>query len=261
MTTASQEKIDEIAFFFNSSVSPHNFAHFCMDLLPQIAFFHYIRSLGINVLPVISEQFKYPIMSVLFKHLVAEKYMVLKANKSYVFDDMLVPKALNSFFAKDAYPEFTKAALNYVQTDIRQTFDLDKHLPDKKIFVTRKDGTTENQGFLRQYRNQSELEILMQENGFTFVTVSNYKPRELIHLFAQAKVVVGVHGAGLLNVIFSNQSVSVIELSVPNRPLTPPCNERFIKAYGMAYEQIPVVTEDSASIDLTKLQDAVDKTI
>jgi len=255
----SQEKIMEVAFFFNSSRAPYNFAHFCLDLLPQLAFFYFVRSLGIKMVPVLSHPFKYPIMRKLFKQLVAQEYITLDHTKAYVFKDLLIPKAINSFFEIDVHPKFTDTALNFVKTKIRETFNLGKHQLDKKLFITRKDGLTENKGFLRQYSNQSELEQFLLDNGFTFVTVSDYKPLELIHLFAKAKVVVGAHGAGLLNTIFSSDSVSIIELCIPKRPKTPPCNSRFIKAYGMDIYQIPVMSHDKASIDLKKLQDRLNK--
>ena len=70
-------------------------------------------------------------------------------------------------------------------------------------------------GLPRQVANAVDLYPLLQRHGFELVDAEELSAREQIALFCETSVVMGVHGAGLTNLIFQPQGSVVIELLPP----------------------------------------------
>jgi tetratricopeptide (TPR) repeat protein len=79
----------------------------------------------------------------------------------------------------------------------------------RKIFISRADAVGRN------LINSSEVEGALRERGFDIVTLSGRNARDQIELFSSASHVVGVHGAGLTNVLFSPPGTRVLEVLPP----------------------------------------------
>lgn len=75
----------------------------------------------------------------------------------------------------------------------------------ERIFVTRKDATR------RQMKNVTQVEELLQARGFEIIDPGNFSVAEQVQMFSDAEVIVGVHGAGLTNIAYSND-LKIIEL-------------------------------------------------
>lgn len=87
-----------------------------------------------------------------------------------------------------------------------------KNSPDKmnsKLFVIRDDG---------RLKNENELETALSALGFTSVSPGEMTLCEQIILFNNADIVVGVHGAGLVNTMFCKEQAKVIEIIPTNYP-------------------------------------------
>jgi capsular polysaccharide biosynthesis protein len=76
----------------------------------------------------------------------------------------------------------------------------------RRIYVTRKS----TRG--RRIVNHDEVGVLLAEHGFAEVTPEGLSVQEQIALFGQAEAVIGVHGAGLTNAVFSAPGTLLIEL-------------------------------------------------
>jgi capsular polysaccharide biosynthesis protein len=72
-----------------------------------------------------------------------------------------------------------------------------------KIYINRKD---------RTLKNEKELHVLLKSAGFAILNLEEYSIDEQVHYFLNAEMVVGFHGAGLANLLFSKTSVKVIEI-------------------------------------------------
>lgn len=73
----------------------------------------------------------------------------------------------------------------------------------RKIFLTRK---------RRRFDNQDEIESYATGLGFEIVDTEGMPLRDQIKLFCDAKCVISNHGAGLTNLVFANDGISVVEL-------------------------------------------------
>lgn len=85
----------------------------------------------------------------------------------------------------------------------------DDHSSDQKIYISREDA--EN----RKVTNEKEVIGLLSSLGFKHYILSNLTFKEQIQLFQSASIIVGPHGSGLSNIIFSDENSTLIEF-IPN---------------------------------------------
>ena len=64
----------------------------------------------------------------------------------------------------------------------------------------------------RKVINEDDLSEILVEFGFKIVFAEEYTALEQIHLFKDAEAVMGLHGAGLSNMLFCKEGTKVIEL-------------------------------------------------
>ncbi|TKX52297.1 glycosyltransferase family 61 protein, partial [Halorubrum sp. SS7] len=74
-----------------------------------------------------------------------------------------------------------------------------------RVYISRDDADE------RRVVNETQVVRLLEDYGFSRVILSNLSLAEQIVLFYQADVVIGPHGAGLLNAVYS-EDVQVIEI-------------------------------------------------
>ena len=75
-----------------------------------------------------------------------------------------------------------------------------------KLFVSRGSAAS------RRVVNEAELEPVLAEHGFEVVDPAGMSIAEQVALFSRASVVVGPHGAGLTNLLFSPPGTRVVEI-------------------------------------------------
>ncbi len=78
--------------------------------------------------------------------------------------------------------------------------------PARRIFVSRADAAS------RRIANEAEIATLLQKHGFEVVECARMSVPEQIAAFADAAIVVGAHGAGLTNLLFSRAGTHVVEI-------------------------------------------------
>lgn len=76
----------------------------------------------------------------------------------------------------------------------------------KKIYVSRSDA------FRRKVLNEEELMRSLEKRGFQMVIPGKYNVADQSKLFEDAEIIIGPHGLGLVNMLFSNNLKTVIEL-------------------------------------------------
>jgi hypothetical protein len=80
---------------------------------------------------------------------------------------------------------------------------------EKLYYVSRADAT------IRRLINENEVIDFLKAKGFEILTLTGMPLQEQIEIFSRAKIVIGPHGAGLTNVIFSAKENILVEL-MPN---------------------------------------------
>ena len=106
--------------------------------------------------------------------------------------------------------------------------------PQRRLFVIRA-GTDR-----RRLRDEAALAARLQRHGFEAVDPGSLPFVEQIKLFASARIVVGVHGAGLTNMIFSRRELTLIELRAPQNTTA---YAAFATIRQQRYVEIPVTVE------------------
>ena len=84
----------------------------------------------------------------------------------------------------------------------------------KRLYIARSDA-----GY-RRLLNEAEVVRALERQGFQVVEGSTLSLKQKIELFADAEVILGVHGAGLANLIFAPRGSIVVEIYDPEH-LTP----------------------------------------
>ncbi len=91
---------------------------------------------------------------------------------------------------------------------LRETFMPVTDVCDKDILITRRAATRTSCGL-------EELEEALESKGWSVVDPSQLTFREQVNLFSKASRVVGIHGAGMTNIIWTPSGTAVTEL-MPN---------------------------------------------
>ena len=106
----------------------------------------------------------------------------------------------------------------WVGNFLKQKFIINKQKsnskPYRKIFISRNDAKG------RKIRNEKELLPILKSYGFEIVHLSEMSFVDQANLFYQSKIIIGPHGAGLVNVFFCQPGVQIIEL-MPSKEVLP----------------------------------------
>ena len=83
----------------------------------------------------------------------------------------------------------------------------------KKFYIDRsKDSNTNSRNIV----NNDEVKKHLQKYGFKSITLSQYNFIDQVKLFNNAKIIVGLHGAGFANMVFSKPKTKIIEIKTLN---------------------------------------------
>lgn len=96
----------------------------------------------------------------------------------------------------------------------------------------------------RPFRGERRLADLFAEQGFEVVLLEQLSPTEQVDLFREAKIVVGLHGAGLVNAIWSSPGTVLFELfsSTPHND----CYRNIAAVADLVYRWAPL---DGVALD------------
>lgn len=97
---------------------------------------------------------------------------------------------------------------------LRDTF-LPPHLRDETNTPHRRLYITRNQAGVRRLINETQLVGVLETWGFETIDLEQFSVMEQAQLFAEAAIVLAVHGSGLTNLAFCQQGTTVVELFSP----------------------------------------------
>jgi capsular polysaccharide biosynthesis protein len=130
--------------------------------------------------------------------------------------------------------------------------------PIRRIFVSRKSATRG-----RKITNEAEVEGYLQSLGFETILLENLSFGDQVAVFAQAAVVVGSHGAGFTNMLFSPPGLQIVDIFEPL--YVQHCFWTMSEALGHRYsyffgETVPAAgTDADIAVPIRKLAAAIER--
>jgi hypothetical protein len=85
---------------------------------------------------------------------------------------------------------------------------------NEKIFIDRSESPNDH----CQIKNNNEVIEFLNKKGFTSYKVGQLSFKQQIHLFKNAKIIVGAHGAAFANLAFCNPGTQIIEIKPIHHP-------------------------------------------
>jgi hypothetical protein len=79
----------------------------------------------------------------------------------------------------------------------------------KRVYISRRRASR------RRLLNETEIESVLREHGFIIAEAERLSFAQQVELFAQAQVIVSIHGAGLTNIVFAPPGCKVMEIVDP----------------------------------------------
>ena len=191
-----------------------NYFHWLSDVLPRIALCN--RTVNLSeidyfLLPDDIKKFQSETLDCLkipkHKRLSSKKFRHIKAKKLIVTDHPVVTSVRG---IKD-----THKIPGWIILWLRNVF-LSKNIAinkkhKNKIYIDRSE-TTNNFQPTRFISNEDEIKKYLLKNNFILAKLHEMKFSEQIDLFYNAECIIGLHGAGLANLVFCKPGTRVIEL-------------------------------------------------
>jgi hypothetical protein len=207
------EEIAEPAFLFSSRLSCFNFAHLVHDTLIQApSYLDACAQAGEVIAPlIVGPGFHYPVMGEVFRRAVGREPLFLR-NRFLRARRLFVPTTHFSP-ANDA---IARGAVVRLMDTLSRALAEHRTPGKRRLFISREDS---GRGDDREPRfsNAEELRQTLGELGVEPVVASRLGLEDYLRTFANAELIVGLHGAGLANAVLS-ESARVAEITVPGYP-------------------------------------------
>jgi len=201
----------------------NNYFHFYRDFLPKILL---LEEMNIDpALPVVvpDELFDQPFFREAIQSKRLSRWNFISPRGEFIKSQSIVFCSANQFVVMDrsASPEAellsrASTGTKFLESpdEVLALLDLDdvrpQASPERRIFVTRSAARG------RTLSNYEEIEPLLRERNFETVDTDGMPLREQAQLFGECRYLIGIHGAGLTNIIHAHgHNLSLLELRQP----------------------------------------------
>ncbi|MVN75133.1 DUF563 domain-containing protein [Hymenobacter sp. HMF4947] len=178
-----------------------NYYHFYNDLLAKLFFLedklHLAKDIPILIAAAL---YKKPF----FQYFLQHPYL---RDRTWIVQDKQYVRSYKTYFCKPlthTAPYYERVRLLALPQDIAST------TLERRIFITRSPKR------LRFIENGAEIEQLCLDAGFEVVDFDTISIAEQIQTLASSRYVIGIHGAGLVNMLFrGNKPMGLLEIFPP----------------------------------------------
>ena len=226
----------------------NNYWHWLFDVLPRLSLcskFVNLNEIDYFLLPNLLKKFQKETLDCLnipkHKRISSEKFRHIKAKELIITDHPLVTSGNAT---KDNLNIHNWIILwlknNFLSSDIKIN-----QKTKKKIYIDRSDTKSKHLP-QRLISNEDEIKKYLLRNNFTFVKLHETNFREQVNLFHNAECIIGLHGAGFVNVVFCKPRTKIIELRSLN---TGDTIKNLSKKNNLNYSSIDVEAKDVYKFD------------
>ncbi len=189
----------------------NNYSHWLFDVIPRLALSdELIKNDKIDFFLLPSNMAKFQKETLSLLGIKEEKQLPSEKFRHLICDNLFVTShpVLRSADATESIENIPKWISNW----LKQTFVFknDKKF-FKKIYIDRSDSTS-NVKHLRSIINEEEVKNYLLSVGFKIVRLSEYSFKDQVLMFNAAETIIGLHGAGFANMVFSKPNTKIIEL-------------------------------------------------
>jgi hypothetical protein len=201
-------------FAFNAVLSAVNFAHFVHDTLLQIPTFHECTIEFPRLRPFLPGVAQgLPVVEDMLKLTLGHHHgrRVCGSGHFWKIDQLFVPTP----HLNDATQRISTAAMRRMRSLIDISLSHHPTTTAEDLFIAR---ISSSRGqFEAQSTNYAQLVELLERRGFKTVDASALFGNSYFEQFRQGRIFIGLHGAGLLNVMLAPHG-RLIELATPGPP-------------------------------------------
>ena len=232
-----------------------NFGHFVHDVLSRI----YYEDLGALVPGrdrVIAPPLRMPMQKALFRK-IFEGYEIVWVPPDVAIrvEKLLLPANLCT------RASFNPAAIAALAGRMRRIMEPYEQVERRKVCVSRSDGTRRwgMQAHGRDFVNMEAYETLMRKKGYQIANVSTLGPEAQLSLWGNTSDIVGIHGAGMMNMIMMPSGGNYTEIAVATPQGKPFSQSWTIRCAMAAGHRVNVLlcaenAQGSMEIDLDRLE-------
>lgn len=178
-----------------------NYYHWLLDFFPRLVAFQHLRESftkwGVKRIALLRD---IPAFAHDMLHLLGyqnEDILWIDANRAWPFRSAYV------FSNFSQYGFLHQRGASILQDILQAPAPV---LGSRRLYVSRQDATR------RRLHNENEVFSTLERNGFELIVPGKLSFQEQRQIFSEAEIIVGPHGAGLVNMIFAGRGATVIEL-------------------------------------------------
>lgn len=224
-----------VVSLLSGGAAKSNYWHWMFDTLPRIGilekgkvlqkdFFYLAPSLKmkyqLETLLALGFQKKYLLDGEKNKHLQAKK--IIATDHPIIFKN-------NPSISINNIPLWV---INWLRKKYLNQIKIKNFISYKKIYIERRGGINFHN---RKIINNEDVKRIILDEGFKIIILESLSFLEQVNLFHNAKTIVGLHGAGLTNVIFCKPGTKVIEIQSHS---TGNANRNLAKKCRLNYKRI-----------------------
>ena len=191
-----------------------NYFHWLYDVLPRIKIcekFVDISKIDYFLLPDV--KLKYQSQTLDELKIPLKKRLTSKIFRHVTSDEIIVTQHPYCLM-NDASKEIENIPVwisKWLKSSLLSNHDLNKKNYPPKIYIDRKDSISNNKN-LRSILNENEVKAFLKKKDFTILSLSDFSFKEQARIINNAKIIVGLHGAGFANFCFCEPNTKVVEL-------------------------------------------------
>jgi capsular polysaccharide biosynthesis protein len=211
-TPAFKKRIVGKVLSLVQGASGSNYFHWLFDLLPKIEILsknNRLKDIDFFYVPTINSF----ILKTLKIYGIKEKQLINSSTQKHIeADEVLTFEHL--YFKKGNFHNSFEMIPKWVILFLQKKFIKFKKKVSikKRFFIDRTDSKYDHY----KVSNQIELKKILKKNGFDYIQLSKIDWYKQIYIFNNAKTIIGLHGAGLANIVFCKKNTKIFEILIKN---------------------------------------------